>query len=429
MKEKFKKYWRQSCEDWNYIFKQELRRIIKDEGVLIFFFLVPLAYPLLYSFIYTNETVREVPVAVVDESHSAASREYLRKVDATADVRIVDYSPDMGAAQAHIEHRDAYGIIRIPADFAERLAKGEQTAVSIYCDMSGLLYYKALLTANTNVSLDMNARIKVARAGNTTERQDEVTEHPIAYEEVSLYNPQNGFASFLIPAVLVLIIQQTLLLGVGISAGTAREQNRFRELMPVNRHYTGLLRIVLGKAWAYLLVYIPISAYVLGVVPRLFSLNQIGSPADMALFVVPFLLACIFFAMTVSVLVRHRETCIMIIVFTSLPLLFISGVSWPGAAIPSFWQAVAYVFPSTPGVNGFLKINNMGATVAEVAREWHIMWAQAAVYFFTTCVAYRRSIIASRRRFIARYKALKAARMAKDMPAATPPPTAGATGL
>lgn len=413
MKEKIRKYWRQSCTDWNYIFKQELRNIVKDEGVLIFFFLVPLAYPLLYSFIYTNEVVREVPVTVVDDSHTALSREYIRRVDASPDVRIIERSPDMQAAQRLVEHREAYGIMHIPADFTERINDMEQVPVSIYCDMSGMLYYKALLTANTNVSLDLNARLKVARAGNTTDRQDDVTKHPIAYEEVSLYNPQNGFASFLIPAVLILIIQQTLLLGVGISAGTAREHNRFRDLMPVNRHYTGLLRIVLGKSWAYLLVYIPISVYILGVVPRLFRLNQIGSPADMALFVVPFLLACIFFAMTVSALVRHRETCIMLIVFSSLPLLFISGVSWPGADIPAFWKTLSYLFPSTFGINGFLKINNAGAVLADVRPEWHWLWGQAAVYFLTTCMVYKQSILSSRRRFVARYKELKAERALK----------------
>lgn len=408
MKEKIKKYWQQACSDWNYLFKRELRQMVKDEGVLIFFFLVPLAYPLLYSFIYTNEVVREVPVAVVDESHTTKSREYLRHIDASPDVKIVDYCADMGEAKRLVEQRDVYGIVRVPADFSSRLAKGEQVAVSIYCDMSGMLYYKSILTANTNVSLAMNARIKVARAGNTTAQQDLVTQHPIAYEEVSLYNPQNGFASFLIPAVLILIIQQTLLLGVGISAGTAREQNRFRELTPFDRHHTGLLRIVLSKSSAYMLVYIPISVYILGVVPRLFHLNQIGNPVDMALFIVPFLLACTFFAMTVSGVIRQRETCIMIIVFTSLPLLFISGVSWPGAAVPRFWQAISYLFPSTLGINGFLKINNMGAPLADVSREWYILWAQAACYFVTSCLIYRRSIIMSRRRFWQRYQEMKA---------------------
>ena len=408
MKQKIAHYWKQAGADWNYIFRNELRNIFKDQGILIFFFLVPFAYPLLYSFIYTNEVVREVPVAVVDESRSATSREYLRKVDATPDVRIAARCKDMDEAKATIRRRDTYGIIRVPADFSNRLARGEQAQVSIYTDMSGLLYYKSVLVANTEASLEMNARIKTALAGNTTAEQDRVTAYPIPYEAVSLYNPQDGFATFLIPAVLVLIIQQTLLLGVGIAAGTAREENRFRELMPVNRHYTGLLRIVLGKGAAYLLVYLPISVYVLGVVPHLFRLNQIGAPAQLALFAIPYLLACIFFAMSVSLVLRHRETCIIVIVFTSLPLLFISGVSWPGAAIPEFWKDLSYLFPSTPGINGFLKINNMGGTVQDIVPEWHLLWTQAIVYFFLTCWGYRRAIIVSRRHYIARYRQLKA---------------------
>lgn len=103
MKEKIKQYWQQACSDWNYLFKLELKNIVKDEGVLIFFFLVPLAYPLLYSFIYTDEVVREVPIAVVDESHTTMSREYLRHVDASPDVKIINYCADMAEAERCIK--------------------------------------------------------------------------------------------------------------------------------------------------------------------------------------------------------------------------------------------------------------------------------------------------------------------------------------
>ena len=306
----------------------------------------------------------------------------------------------MTEARRLIRDREAYGAVYVPRDFSRRLARGEQVNVSAYADMSGLLYYKSVLTANTNVSLAMNAQIKVKRAGGTTAEQDLVAEHPIAYEEVSLYNPQNGFATFLIPAVLILILQQTLLLGVGMAAGTAREQNRFRYLVPVDRRHTGLLRIVWSKSFAYLLIYIPLSVYVLGVVPHLFSLNQIGNPWEIALFIVPFLLACIFFAMTVSGFVRHREMCIVLIVFTSVPLLFISGLSWPGSAVPPVWKTISYLFPSTFGIHGFVAINNMGAHLVEVRSDWNMLWVQAVVYCFTTCVVYRTSILQSRRRVL-----------------------------
>ena len=388
----------QGIHDLFYIWKQEFRTTFRDQGVLIFFVLVPLVYPLIYAFIYTNETIREVPAVVVDNSRSSLSREYLRKVDASPETSIVAHCADMEEAKLMLKDRKAYGIIYIPAHFSDDIARGKQTQVSIFCDMSGLLYYKALLTANTNVSLAMNADIKMKRAGNTTARQDEITAYPIEYEDVAIFNPTNGFAAFLIPAVLILIIQQTLLLGIGLSAGTAREQNRFKDLVPINRHYNGTLRIVMGKGLSYFMVYSLVAVYILCVVPRLFSLNQIAIPGVLTLFALPYLAACIFFAMTASIAIRNRETCMLLFVFTSVPLLFLSGISWPGAAMPEFWRYFSYIFPSTFGINGYVRINSMGATLNEVSFEYQALWIQTGIYFLTTCLVYRWQIIQSRKK-------------------------------
>ena len=395
----------QGIHDLFYIWIREFRTTFRDQGVLIFFVLVPLVYPLIYSFIYTNETIREVPTVVVDNSRSSLSREYLRKVDASPETSIVAYCADMEEAKLMLKDRKAYGIIYIPAHFSDDIVQGKQTQVSIFCDMSGLLYYKALLTANTNVSLAMNAAIKMERAGNTTARQDEITAYPIEYEDVAIFNPTNGFAAFLIPAVLILIIQQTLLLGIGLSAGTAREHNQFKDLVPINRHYNGTLRIVMGKGLSYFMVYSLVAVYILCVVPRLFSLNQIAIPGVLTLFTLPYLTACIFFAMTASIAIRNRETCMLLFVFTSVPLLFLSGISWPGSAMPSFWRYFSYLFPSTFGINGYVRINSMGATLNEVAFEYRALWMQTGIYFLTTCFVYRRQIIQSRKNHSSLYPA------------------------
>ena len=393
----------QGIYDLFYIWKLEFRTTFRDQGVLIFFVLVPLVYPLIYSFIYTNETIREVPTVVVDNSRSSLSREYLRKVDASPETSIVAHCADMEEAKLMLKDRKAYGIIYIPTHFSDDITRGKQTQVSIFCDMSGLLYYKALLTANTNVSLAMNATIKMERAGNTTARQDEITAYPIEYEDVAIFNPTNGFAAFLIPAVLILIIQQTLLLGIGLSASTAREYNRFKDLVPINRHYNGTLRIVMGKGLSYFMVYSLVAVYILCVVPRLFSLNQIAIPGVLTLFALPYLAACIFFAMTASIAIRNRETCMLLFVFTSVPLLFLSGISWPGAAMPAFWRYFSYIFPSTFGINGYVRINSMGATLNEVSFEYQALWVQTGVYFLTTCLVYRWQIIQSRKHMIENY--------------------------
>ena len=387
-----------------YICQKELKAVFKDQGVLIFFLLVPLAYPLLYAFIYTGEVVREVPAAVVDMNKSTLSREFIRKVDATPDVKIQSHCADMEEAKLLLKESKVYGVIYIPESFSSDITKGTQTQVTLYCDMSGMLYYKAILTASTEVSLKMNKAIKVKRAGNTTDRQDEISATPITYEAVNLFNPQAGYASFLLPAVLILIIQQTLLLGVGLSAGTARENNRFRDLVPLSRQYQGTLRIVLGKSSAYFIIYAIVSAYILCVVPKIFSLVQIAQAGTLAAFILPYVLSCIFFAMTCSIFIHHREACMMIYVFTSVPLLFISGVSWPGSAIPAFWRVISWMFPSTFGINGYIAINSMGATLDQVLPEFRALWIQTGVYFLTTCIVYRRQIMLSRSHAMERLK-------------------------
>lgn len=387
-----------------YICQKELKAVFKDQGVLIFFLLVPLAYPLLYAFIYTGEVVREVPAAVVDMNKSTLSREFIRNVDATPDVKIQSHCADMEEAKLLLKESKVYGVIYIPESFSSDINKGIQTQVTLYCDMSGMLYYKAKLTASTEVSLKMNKAIKAKRAGNTTNRQDEISATPITYEAVNLFNPQAGYASFLLPAVLILIIQQTLLLGVGLSAGTARENNRFRDLVPLSRQYQGTLRIVLGKSSAYFIIYAIVSAYILCVVPKIFSLVQIAQAGTLAAFILPYVLSCIFFAMTCSIFIHHREACMMIYVFTSVPLLFISGVSWPGSAIPEFWRVISWLFPSTFGINGYIAINSMGAALDQVLPEFRALWIQTGVYFLTTCIVYRRQIMLSRSHAMERLK-------------------------
>ena len=368
-----------------------------DVGVFIFFILVPLLYPLLYAFIYTNEVVREVPVAVVDLSSTARSRDYLRRLDATPDVRIATHCTDMAEARRLVQEREVLGVVCVPHDFASGIARGEQVAVSAYADMSGMLYFKSILTANTNVSLAMNAEIKVQRAGGGTKEQQEVVRHPLTYDEVALFNPHAGFAVFLIPAVLVLVLQQTLVLGAGMEAGTLREENLHRRMQPVRRRRGGLWRLVLHQAGRYLLVYVPMSVYVLAVVPHLFSLQQLANPWQLGLFVIPFLLACAFFASTVSGLVRHRETGIVLVVFSSAPLLFLSGISWPGSALPPVWEALSYLFPSTFGIRGFVAMNNMGAPLHDVMHAWLMLWVQTVIYALCAMAVTAWSVARSRR--------------------------------
>lgn len=220
----------------------------------------------------------------------------------------------------------------------------------------------------------------------------------------------------MIPAVLILILHQTLILGVGLRAGTERERSRFQDLVSIQKHHDGTLRLLLGKSLAYFMIYLFNTAYVLFIVPALFGLPQIGHTFDILSFLLPFLIATVFLAMTLSVFVRNRETCIVLFVFTSVPLLFISGISWPASAIPDFWKVVSYLFPSTFGVNGFVRLSSMGARLHQIGFEYTGLWIQAGFYFLTTFIVYRREIILSRLHLRRRVKRLRAKRQLSHNP-------------
>ena len=396
-----------ALQDACFIWRQEMKQVVKDEGVLIFFIIVPLVYPLLYSWIYNNEVVRDVPVAVVDQSHSHLSRQFLRHCDASPDVRIAYYATDLDEAKSLVSRQLVKGVYLIPADFAERVNRMQQATISVYCDMSLMLTYKAIYQTAQMVSMDMGAQIQTKLGGHFTGREEQIAARPLDYEEVPVFSPGGGYGSFILPGVLMLILQQTLVLGIGLAAGTSRESNRNMQLVPINIHYHGLLRIVLGKAMAYFMIYCVMGAWLVVGVPRLFHFPQLAHWPDLLMLMFPYILACIFFGMVVSCLVRYRENVMLLMVFVSVPLLFLTGVSWPQSSIPGFWQGISWLFPSTFGVRAYVRLNSMGATLTDVLPEYYVLYVQALVYFLLACIVYRYQKKMSRKEIRARLSKLK----------------------
>lgn len=403
----------QGIQDACYIWRQELKMILHDEGVLMFVLLVPLGYPLLYSWIYNNEAVHEVPVAVVDESRSSMSREFIQHCDASPDVRVAYMASNMDEAERLVKSQQVEGIYHIPADFNTRLNRMQQATIGVYCDMSVMLQYKALFQTAQAVSQEMGAEIQTKLSGHYTDRESSISTRPLDFDEVPIFNPSGGYGSFILPAVLMLIIQQTLLLGIGMAAGTARENNRYKDLVPISRHYQGIFRIVFGKSMCYLMIYAVMATYLAVAVPRIFHFVMLADASTLFTILLPYVLACIFFGLTLSCMIRYRENVMLLVVFTSVPFLFLSGVSWPQSNIPWFWQAIGWLFPSTFGVRAYVRVQSMGATLQDVATEYRALWIQVAVYFFLACGVYRYQIIRSRHHATERLNYMKRKREVK----------------
>ncbi|MBQ5404090.1 MAG: ABC transporter permease [Bacteroidales bacterium] len=374
------------------IWYDELRTVFHDMGIMLFVIILPLAYPLIYAYVYTPEVQREVPVVVVDDCKSALSREFLRRVDATPDVTVAGHCVNMADAYSALEQQSAYAIIHIDKDFETSLSKGKQTVVGLYCNMMSMVYYKCAVSACSNVSIAMNRKIKVANYMKPkTERESQIMQTPIDYKHTSLYNSQSGYAAFMIPPILMMIIQQSLFLGIGMSMGRSREQNG-GFVIPMNRFYKNSVEIVLGKMLFYLMLYIIHAIYAFVVITKMFSLPQLGHYWDFMLFVIPYIIDCCFLGMVLSYMIYRREDCMLIFVFMSLPLYFMCGLSWPGSAIPDGIRYFSYLFPSTFGLNAYMRISGMGASISDVAFEMKGICIQICVYFTMACLIYTGKI-------------------------------------
>lgn len=375
-------------------FVHELKTTFKDRGVVIMFILGPLAYPILYCSIYKNETLIDVPIAVVDNSRTPLSRELIRHIDASENVKISNFYSSLYEAKEAFNKRIVHGVIFIPSNFNKKINANEQATVSLYCDISSFMYYRVIYQSCNYSILDMSKNIQIKRlnaTGITGESASMIAE-PLLYKNISLYNEGIGFASFLMPAILILILFQTLFFGITMLAGTSREENRFHVLVTENASREGIYSVIIGKSAFYFIVYAAWIFYVLGVIPHVFNLPHIGNPSDIFKLMIPFLLATIFFCMTISVFIPNRETSIVLFMFFSIILLFLSGISWPQSNINGFWKIFSWIFPSTHGIQGYIKINTMGTDIQHASFEYISLWLQTALYFITATATYHWQI-------------------------------------
>ena len=359
-------------------FVSELQRIFRDPGVTVIFIVATLAYPLIYKAIYWNEQITNVPVAVVDLSNSPQSREFLHRWNAAPDIKLTYSCTSMAEAEQLLRDQKVHGIIYFPRDFARQLADPlGQAHISLYCDMSSFLYMKAIYLSCNNVMLESMRNIQIDRYENMGVDKNFawalVQDAP--YTETALFTPTGGYGSFLIPAVLMLILHQTLFFGICMLGGTAREENQ--------ESYT--FRSLIGRAAACFTIYYGLATILLCALPRLFDIPHIGSFWDIQLLIVPYLLAIIFFSLCVSVFIRNRESGLVLLISSSLIFLFMAGISWPKEMVPDAWWYIASCIPYTHGAHAFIHINSMGASLATTGTEYIALWILTAVYFVLAC--------------------------------------------
>lgn len=374
------KYIKSKIRQFLEVYCREFKLVLHDQGLIIFFLFLPLAYPVVYSLIYNPEQVRDLKMIVVDHDRSSMSRELVRNLDATQEIWVIGYAPDLLEARRAMDDKKCFGILEIPEGFGQKIGRGEQANAALFCEASLLLRYRSFLVASTNVSQAMGAEILTEKINSIAPLATTITDGdllPIEY--VPMGNIESGFDSFIMPGVLILILQQSIILATGMAGGAKRERPGLIGYNGVNEA-PSVCMTMFGQMMCYITIMLLPIIYLTHYVPLMFSFPMAGNFIEIMAFILPLFIGSVALGFCIQGIVWERESIFVIWVVTSVIFLFLSGLTWPRYAMSPFWHFVSDCVPATWGVEGFIRMNSNGASLAQVNSDYIHLWILAGVY-------------------------------------------------
>jgi ABC-2 type transport system permease protein len=352
-------------------FAAEWHRVLATRGAFILLVVAPLIYGIYYPQPYLTQILHKIPIAVVDNDLSELSRNIVQSLDASGAVRVAVRSETLGEAQAAINRGDVFAAVRIPPAAERDALKGMTVRIPIYADATYLFIFRStasgIATAIATVSSEFAANGARTDSGLVTAKLAAASPADILLQPI--FNPVGGYASYIVPAAFVLILQQLLLIASAMLTGAALTTSG------------GAFAHVAGRGMAHLTILLPALALYFFVLPRVYGFSALGHPLQIIALASVFVLATSFLGQTVGAWFKHPETPTLIFLGTSLPQFFLAGYSWPREAIPEQVRVAANVFPADLAIDGIVRVNQMGASLWEVAHDWRGLWCLAITYF------------------------------------------------
>ena len=353
-------------------FVAEWRRVLGIRGAFMLLVVGPLVYGLYYPQPYLNQILRKIPIAVVDNDLSELSRDIVQTLDASGAVRVAVQAETLAEGRKALDRGDAFAVVEIPPGTERDVLKGTTVHVPIFADATYLFIFRSM-ASGIAVAIDALSSELAARGARTDGSLVKAALASASPAEILLqpiFNPVGGYASYIVPAAFVLILQQMLLIGASMLTVVALPQIA-----------GGAFASVLGRGIAHLTIYLPALALYFIVLPRFYGFSTLGHPVQLFALASLFTLATSFMGQAAGAWFRRPETPTLIFLGTSLPQLFVTGFSWPREAIPTPVPAAGYIFPSDFAIDGLVRIGQLGASLGEVVHDWRGLWCLTIVYF------------------------------------------------
>ena len=352
-------------------FKAEWRRVLGTKSAFSVLLLAPLVYGAYYPQPYLNQILRKLPIAVVDDDMSDISRQIVETLDASGALSVVVRTRTLAEARTAIDRGQAFAAVEIPPDTERDVLKGITAHIPIYADATYLFLFRStasgIATAIGALTSDLVSR--GARTDGSLVKAKLASQSPADVLLQPIFNPVGGYASYIVPAAFLLILQQTLLIGAAMLTGAALKQGG------------GAVAGVFGRGIAHLTIYLPALALYVIVLPRFYGFSTLGHLPQLLALATVFLLATSFMGQAVGAWFTRPENATILLLATSLPQFFTAGFAWPREAIPEAARALGRMFPADFAIDGLVRINQLGASIWEVAHDWLGLWCLAVVYF------------------------------------------------
>ena len=353
-------------------FAAEWRRVLALRGAFLMLVVAPLVYGVFYPQPYLNQILRKIPIAVVDNDLSELSRRIVQTLDASNAVKVAIRAETLQQAHAALDRGEAFAVVGIPPRTERDVLKGTTVHIPVYADATYLFIFRTMANGIAVAINTLSSELAAggARTDGSLVKATLASVSPADILLQPIFNPVGGYASYIVPAAFVLILQQMLLIGASLLTVVALAQ-------PAG----GAFASVLGRGVAHLTIYLPALALYFIVLPRFYGFSTLGQPLQLFALASLFVLATSFMGQAAGALFKHPETPTLIFLGTSLPQLFVTGFSWPREALPKSAQGLGYIFPSDFAIDGIVRINQMGASLWEVVRDWRGLWSLAVIYF------------------------------------------------
>lgn len=241
---------------------------------------------------------------------------------------------------------------------------------------------EGLLRSTSTVAAEVKVNRMVIRGDNIALASSQYTQ--IGLNLKPTFNPSMGYLNYVVPAVFVLILHQTLLIAMGLlTAGQYEDKVKLKTSSELRSSYWltyPVWKVLLVRSCLMFIIYLALLSYYFGYSFEYYGIKRLASIPDLMSLVVPFLLSVIFLGTVIGLLIPRKELSTLIVILTSLPLVFSAGFIWPTSNIPVVINMMAQFFPSTPAINGFLRLNQMGDSLENLVQIRMQLWSLVCLY-------------------------------------------------